>query len=284
MSRRHAKLRDLWPFLALAAATGIAARLVPRTPQPLSYHHFADQRSWLGVPNFGDVVSNLLFLLAGLSGLAFLSGKASRDRFIDPRERWAYVFVFVGLALTAIGSAYYHLAPDNARLVWDRLPMTIVFMPLVAAVITERIDVRLGLWLLPVLIAIGVGSVLEWHFSEQRGSGDLRFYAAVQLYSLLALLTALLLSPRYSRGSDLLVVAGFYVLAKVLEAADRQIFSLGNLLSGHTLKHLAAGAAGLWIVCMLRKRRPISPPAPTEIYRLQIIFPATIVDMAAPLN
>jgi len=265
MSRRHAKLRDLWPFLALAAATGIAARLVPRTPQPLSYHHFADQRSWLGVPNFGDVVSNLLFLLAGLSGLAFLSGKASRDRFIDPRERWAYVFVFVGLALTAFGSAYYHLAPDNARLVWDRLPMTIVFMPLVAAVITERIDVRFGLWLLPVLIAIGVGSVLEWHFSEQRGSGDLRFYAAVQLYSLLALLTALLLSPRYSRGSDLLVVAGFYVLAKVLEAADRQIFSLGNLLSGHTLKHLAAGAAGLWIVRMLRKRRPISPPAPTEI-------------------
>jgi hypothetical protein len=140
-----------------------------------------------------------------------------------------------------------------------------VFMPLVAALITERIDVRFGLWLLPVLIAIGVGSVLEWHLSEQRGSGDLRFYAAVQLYALLALLTALLLSPRYSRGSDLLVVASFYVLAKVLEAADRHIFSLGNLLSGHTLKHLAAGAAGIWVLRMLRKRRPVSPPAPAEI-------------------
>jgi len=78
---------------------------------------------------------------------------------------------------------------------------------------------------------------------------------------LLALLAALLLPPRYTRGSDLLVVASFYVLAKVLEAADRQIFSLGNLLSGHTLKHLAAGAAGLWILRMLRKRRPISPSA-----------------------
>jgi hypothetical protein len=265
MSRRHSKLRDLWPFLALAVAIGIAALFVPRTPQPLSYHHFADQRTWLGVPNFGDVASNLLFLWAGLWGLAFLTGKSSRGQFLDPRERWPYAFVFLGLVLTAFGSAYYHLAPDNARLVWDRLPMTMVFMPLVAALITERIDVRFGLWLLPVLIAIGVGSVLEWHLSEQRGSGDLRFYAAVQLYALLALLTALLLSPRYSRGSDLLVVASFYVLAKVLEAADRHIFSLGNLLSGHTLKHLAAGAAGIWVLRMLRQRRPVSPPAPTEI-------------------
>ena len=264
MKRVHLKRRALWPFLVLAIAVAIAALLVPRTPQPLSYHHFADQRTWLGVPNFGDVASNLLFLVAGIWGLVFLSGKSSRDQFLDPRERWPYVFVFVGLVLTAFGSAYYHLAPDNAHLVWDRLPMTIVFMPLVAALIAERVNIKLGLWLLPVLIAIGVGSVIQWHLSEQRGAGDLRFYAAVQLYALLALLAALLLPPRYTQGSDLLVVASFYVLAKILEAADRQIFSLGNLLSGHTLKHLAAGAAGIWVLRMLRKRRPIFPPARAE--------------------
>jgi hypothetical protein len=193
--------------------------------------------------------------------LAFLSGKSSRDQFMDPRERWPYVFVFAGLLLTAFGSAYYHLAPDNARLVWDRLPMTIVFMPLVAALIAERIGVKLGLWLPPVLIAIGVGSVIAWHLSEERGSGDLRFYGAVQLYALLALLAALLLPPRYTRGADLLVVASLYMLAKIFEAADRQIFSLGRVLSGHTLKHLAAGAAGFWILRMLQKRRPVSLPA-----------------------
>jgi hypothetical protein len=247
--------------LALAVAVGIAALLIPRAPQPLSYHHFADQRRWLGVPHFGDVASNLLFFVAGLWGLAFLSGKSSRDQFMDPRERWPYVFVFAGLLLTAFGSAYYHLAPDNARLVWDRLPMTIVFMPLVAALIAERIGVKLGLWLLPVLIAIGVGSVIAWHLSEERGSGDLRFYGAVQLYALLALLAALLLPPRYTRGADLLVVASLYMLAKIFEAADRQIFSLGGVLSGHTLKHLAAGAAGFWILRMLQKRRPVSLPA-----------------------
>ena len=52
----------IWPFLALATAVATAALLVPRASQPLSYHHFADQRNWLGFPNFGDVASNLLFL------------------------------------------------------------------------------------------------------------------------------------------------------------------------------------------------------------------------------
>ncbi len=247
----------IWLFLALAAAVGFAALLIPRTPQPLSYHDFADRRSWLGIPNFGDVASNILFLVAGLWGLAFLCRRSNRERFIDARERWPYVLVFLGLLLTAFGSAYYHLAPDNARLLWDRLPMTVVFMPLVAAMIGERINMPLGLWLLPVLMAVGLGSVLQWHLSEQRGAGDLRFYAAVQLYSLLALLAALLLPPRYTQGSYLLVVAGLYVLAKLCETEDRPLFSLAHFVSGHTLKHLAAGIAGLCILRMLQKRLPV---------------------------
>jgi hypothetical protein len=135
--------------------------------------------------------------------------------------------------------------------------MTVVFMPLVAAMIGERINLRLGLWLLPVLMAVGIGSALLWHLSEQRGAGDLRFYAAVQIYSLLALLAALLLPPRYTQGSYLLVVAGLYVLAKICETEDRPLFSLTHFVSGHTLKHLAAGAAGLCILRMLQKRQPI---------------------------
>jgi hypothetical protein len=256
MSPALSKRSAIWVFLVLAAAVAIAALLFPRTPQPLSYHHFADTRSLLGIPNFGDVASNILFLVSGLWGLAFLCRKSSHGQFIDSRERWPYAFIFVGLVLTAFGSAYYHLAPDNARLVWDRLPMTMVFMPLVAAQIVERVSLRLGLWLLPFLIAMGIGSVLLWRWSELQGSGDLRFYGAVQLYALLALLAGLLLPPRYTRSSDLLVVVGLYVLAKICETGDREIFALGNILSGHTLKHLAAGAAGLWILRMLETRQP----------------------------
>src|SRR5882762_875872 len=207
----------IWLFPVIAAALGIAALLVPRIPQPLSYHHFADRRSWLGIPSFGDVASNILFLVAGLWGSSFLCRKSSQERFIDARERWPYVFIFLGLLLTACGSAYYHLAPDNTRLVWDRLPMTVVFMPLVAALIAERVWVMLVLRLLPVLTAIGIGSVLQWYSSEQQGVGDLRFYLAVQLYAVLALFIALLLPPRYTRGTDLLVVGALYVVAKICE-------------------------------------------------------------------
>jgi hypothetical protein len=231
--------------------------LAPRIPQPQSYHNFADQRGWLGIPNFGDVTSNLLFALGGTWGLIFLFRKSEQERFLDSRERWAYLLVFLGLLLTAFGSSYYHLAPDNARLVWDRLPMTLAFMGLVSAMISERLSVPVGFYLLPVLLLIGAGSVVLWWYSETRGAGDLRFYAAVQVYAVLILPVLLLLPPRYTRSWDFAVVFGFYVLTKIFETEDRQIFSLDqHTISGHTLKHLAAGAAGFWIVMMLQSREP----------------------------
>jgi hypothetical protein len=129
-----------------------------------------------------------------------------------------------------------------------------VFTSLVAAVIAERVSVRAGLWLWPVLLAIGVSSVLHWHASEVHGHGDLRSYAAVQVYSATVLLLTLLLPTKYTRGFDFAMVVGFYVLAKALEIADRAIFSLGDIVSGHTLKHLVAAAAGYWVLRMLKKR------------------------------
>jgi hypothetical protein len=58
--------------------------------------------------------------------------------------------------------------------------MTIAFMSLVAAVIAEHISLRMGLWSLPILMAVGLASVLQWNWSEMHGAGDLRFYTAVQ--------------------------------------------------------------------------------------------------------
>jgi hypothetical protein len=133
--------------------------------------------------------------------------------------------------------------------------MTIVFMSLVAAMIAERISVRAALWLWPILLAIGILSVLQWHWSEQAGHGDLRFYAAVQVYAVLVLLLVLFLPARYSHSSYLAAVVAFYVLAKLLETFDRQVFALGHIVSGHTLKHIVAGLAGYWILRMLERRR-----------------------------
>jgi hypothetical protein len=248
----------VWVLVAFTIAVLAVAALAPQVHQPLSYHDFADQRSLAGIPNFGDVASNLLFAASGALGLFFLLGKRAQEHFVDPRERWAYVFIFLGLLLTAFGSAYYHLAPDNARLVWDRLPMTLAFMGLVSAMISERVSVAAGFYLLPLLLLVGVGSVVLWWYSEARGAGDLRLYAAVQVYAVLILPVLLLLSPRYTRSWDFAVVFCFSVMAKIFETADRGIFSLDrHTISGHTLKHLAAGTAGFWILRMLQKRQPI---------------------------
>jgi len=252
-----AKRTGIWVWLGVTVAVITVALLGPRIAQPLSYHNFADQRGWLGIPNFGDVASNVAFAVVGVWGLMVLVGRAGLVTFVDARERWPYVLVFAGMVLVAIGSSYYHLAPDNDRLVWDRLPMTIVFMSLVAAMIEERISVLAGELILPVLLFVGAFSVFRWHLSEVLGVGDLRFYAAVQAYAILTLLVILLLPPRYTRSGDLLAVVGFYVLAKLLETCDRAVFSAGHLVSGHTLKHLAAAAAGWWILRMLQRRKPI---------------------------
>ncbi len=247
-------------LLVLTAAVALAAVLAPRIAQPQSYHHFADQRAWLGIANFGNVASNLPFAVAGIWGIVLLLWKPCRMQFMEAREKWPYFILFVGLLLTAWGSSYYHLAPGNTRLVWDRLPMTIVFMSLVAAIIMERVNVKAGLVLLPILLIVGAFSVVHWYMSEARGQGDLRFYAAVQLYAVLIVVLALVMPPRYTRTYDLAIVGAFYVLAKILEMADQPIFSLGHFVSGHTLKHLAAAGAGFWILRMLVKRQALSPP------------------------
>ena len=112
-------------------------------PQPLSYHAFADCRAIWSIPNFFNVVSNLPFLVGGVAGLAVIWNGGGR--FIDRREQLPYLVFFLGALLTSLGSAYYHLAPDNPRLVWDRLPMTLGFAGLVSAALAERMDARFGL-------------------------------------------------------------------------------------------------------------------------------------------
>jgi len=243
---------------ALTVAVVAAAAIQPRIPQPARYHRFADHRALLGIPNFCDVVSNLAFLVVGLWGLVFLRRQDRESPvFLTPAERWPYVVLFLGVTLTALGSAYYHLAPDNARLAWDRLPMTLGFMGILAAVIAERVSVRAGTISLLPLLALGLISVVQWRASERGGAGDLRLYLLVQFFPIFLIPLLLLFFPaRYTRGGDFLLAFGFYALAKAFEFFDRAIFRATHLVSGHTLKHLTAGLAIYCLVRMLQKRRP----------------------------
>ncbi len=249
-------------LIALIVAAVIAMLFVPRIAQNPAYHQFADARNLLLVANFPNVASNLPFLIVGALGLISVArphGANAGHSFLDGRERWPYAVFFLGVALTSFGSSYYHLAPGNDRLVWDRLPMTVAFTAFLAAIIAERISVRAGLTLLGPLLIAGGASVFYWHLTEQRGAGDLRPYVLVQFYPLLAILLMMYLyPPRYTRSLDIAGALGFYALAKVLEVLDVQIFQLGGIVSGHTLKHLAAALAPFWILRMLERREPVA--------------------------
>jgi hypothetical protein len=249
--------------VVVGVLAGSFLTLWPTIPQPLDYHNFADQRPFAGVPHFLNVASNLPFLLVGIAGLWFMASPRSRrpGAFLEPAERWPYWLFFLGLALTGIGSAYYHADPTNARLTWDRLPLTVAFMALFTAVLAERLSWQLAIWLLGPMIAIGMGSVLYWHWSETQGTGDLRPYLIVQFMPLVALpLLFVLFRPRYTGTGDLLAALGCYVIAKVLESLDRQVYMQGGIVSGHTLKHLVAGLGSYFVLYMLQRRRPVVIP------------------------
>lgn len=237
-------------------ATAVAVLFVPAIPQNAAYHQFADQRTFWGIPNSFDVVSNIPFLLIGLLASWSLLFQPSRTMFASETERALYVLFFIGAACVGVGSGYYHLAPDNDRLVWDRLPMTLGFMALLAALLAERISPKVGLYFAPALVLMGLLSVVYWKFTEGRGAGDLRFYGFVQYFPLVLVpLLLWLFPPLYTRSLDYLGVLGFYVAAKMAEHFDRLIFRLTHTVSGHTLKHLLAAAAVAWIFRMLLRRR-----------------------------
>ncbi|MDR4514421.1 alkaline phytoceramidase [Nitrosomonas sp.] len=261
----HATRKWLILLLVFSIAVVLLAVTMPPTSQPHTYHQFADQRTLLGIPNFMNVVSNLAILLSGLLGLSYLWRSYRRPdgteqrHFLTTAEYWPYVVLFASVVLVAPGSAYYHWESNNASLLWDRLPIAVGVSALLAAVLSDRINPRLGLWALPALIFMGAGSVIYWYWSEQQGAGNLNYYIVIQFYSLLlAVLLSLLLPSRYTRGSDINKAIGLYAVAKFAETFDQQIFDLGQIISGHTLKHLFAALSIWWIVRMLKKRTPVS--------------------------
>lgn len=243
--------------LSLAAAAAVAL-LVPPVAQWPEYHDFADRRAWLGIPNFADVVSNLLFTLVGLMGLRRLA----RDRgrlFLDPREAVPWSVFFLGLVILGPASAWYHLAPDNAGLMVDRLAMSVVFMAWLAIHLSERLAPRLGLLALPWLLALGAWAVLYWYGSELAGRGDLRPWGFVQFWPVLLILFLIWRTPpRYSRGADVPAVFAFYAAALLAEWLDRPVLEWTGLISGHTLKHGLAALGAYWACRWLVRRQALA--------------------------
>jgi len=236
------RYRPVLVLLGLMAVSLAGLLLLPAIPQDQSYHDFADQRTLLGMPNFWNVISNLPFVPIGAVGLWQI------------RREPATIVLFLGILLTGFGSAYYHWNPSDNTLLWDRLPIALSFMAILVIIIEERINRRAGAILLWPLLALAVYSLLLWRWTD-----DLRLYAWVQFFPFLAMLLMFLAyHSKYTGTYYWIVGAVLYAIAKVFEHFDREIYSIGFIVSGHTLKHLAAAAACFAILRYFQLRKPIT--------------------------
>ena len=241
----------------IAAAVVIIASVFLFTnpiPQDPAYHNFVDARTLFGVSNFWNVASNFPFLVVGLAGLIYVYRYADDVCAAGPGS--AYLVFFIGILLTAFGSSYYHLEPGNDTLVWDRLPMTIGFAGLLTIIVAEFVSARAARSMLVPLLLIGFASVEYWAWTEANGAGDLRPYAIVQFLPML-MIPVILLSyrPVFGDVSCFWWMMAFYFIAKLLEFFDASVFSIGGLISGHSLKHVAAALTPTVFLYALWSRR-----------------------------
>ena len=232
-------------LISLFAVSFIAMMFFGKIEQTQSYHNFADNRTFFGIPNFFDTVSNLLFSFVGMTGSWFVYKNVRKE------ARYSWLTLFAGVTLVSFGSGYYHWNPNDSTLVWDRLPLIMGFMGLFSALLTEFINPKLEKFLLVPAVLLGALSVLYWHYV-----GDLRFYIWLQAVTLLAITAVIIMyQGRFTLRRYLLYTFGFYILSKFAEFSDRTIYSAtNNILSGHTLKHILAALAVFSVYLMLKRR------------------------------
>lgn len=250
--------------LGIMALLTLVGLTLPAIAQPEAYHHFADQRTLWNIPHFCDVVSNLVFTLAGALGLTRLQTGVARAR----ADALPLATFFLGLTLTGFGSAYYHWAPTTQTLFYDRLPMVIAFAGIIGAFLTQKVSTRIGRLGLGWALGLGLAGM-----ATSVVTGSLTLYLTLQFGGLLGMLTGLVFlrgrdTERFPWGS----LMGWYALAKVLELGDQVVWDVTlNVISGHTLKHLAAGMAGVvvlkWLAAVvtrsslaIHKRASLSKP------------------------
>ena len=231
-------------LLAVALIGVLVAALLPPIHQDLAYHDFADRRPVLGIPYGLNVLSNVGFLLAG----AWAFVRVMRTP-LPAWERAAGMLFAAGLVLTGLGSAWYHAAPSNATLVWDRLPLSALFPTVFAVAIGDRVSERAGRLLLVPLVAGAIASVLWWQRTD-----DLRAYAVAQFLPMVLIPLMLALFDGHRPTRPLLIGVVVYAAGKLAEVSDGPLLAAGGIVSGHTLKHLLAALAAIWIVQWLSAR------------------------------
>uniref|UniRef100_A0A0E0JF77 Pentatricopeptide repeat-containing protein n=1 Tax=Oryza punctata TaxID=4537 RepID=A0A0E0JF77_ORYPU len=208
-------------------------------------------RNLLGVPNTLNVLTAYPLLLAGVPGLVLcLCGSGCFG--ISLRwEALGWFLFYAGNVAAAFGSAYYHLKPDDDRLIWDRLPMMISASSMLSILVIERVDERAGLSCLLLLLSlILVSSACE------RVLDDMRLWVVLNSAPCIAIPAMLFLfPPKYTHSRFWFLATGFYLLARFEGLADRKVYSVNRyFISGHSLEHLCFAMVTLILTVMLSFR------------------------------
>lgn len=236
--KRKATLQENIWMLILA---GVCPWLLPIIHQSDAYHHFADNRMFLNIPNFMDVFSNVGFMFSGLYCIYILY---KYNSYIQHEILPSLVTFALGTLLTAAGSSYYHLNPENATLMWDRLPMTITFAGLLGVMAYQiSKDYFFTTIMLMTSLVFGIAAVLYWNETS-----NLTPYIFMQFGGLLWLIFHMY---RYKKEELLKwpALIACYILAKLMESLDVIIYqATSNIVSGHTLKHYVAAAGVTYLV------------------------------------
>jgi predicted membrane channel-forming protein YqfA (hemolysin III family) len=252
--QRHSSKKICW-FLAISSALLIFILFcLPPIPQPESYHDFGDKRIFWGIPNAYNVLSNLPILLFSFVGIVLLLKK--RVKRADKQQRGLWFIFFGSMAMVSIFSAFYHLKPNNFRLVFDRLAISWAVMSFFLAVLNDYLN-KLSTILIVSLYGLATSSVFYWLLSEMHLQGDLRFYGYIQFVPIILVLGLAIFFPKEKRDYSLILLAFLmYFFAKIAEQYDIQIFyGLKGMLSGHTLKHLLSALGLLFLVFFAYKKR-----------------------------
>lgn len=172
----------------------------------INYCDFADKRCIHGIPNIGDVISNLAFILAGFYQYVY-----------NDNINLGIICILIG-----IGSTYFHWTPSLITLYWDRLPMIIGM----AYIMYQYTEIAFQELLLHGLLSL--------EYRER--TNDLSLYVAYQLNMIIFLI--------WTNGFSLPVI--FYIMAKEFEDYDKEVYTATKqIISGHTIKHILAGIAML---------------------------------------
>ncbi|RDX64278.1 hypothetical protein CR513_57185 [Mucuna pruriens] len=238
----------------------------PRIPRSPKHHRFFDMRNLLGVPNTLNVMTNFPFLVVGVLGLVLVL-EGCVFNISSQGEVWTWALFYAGITGVAFGSAYYHLKPDDHRVLWDTLPMMVAFSSLLSSLVVERFGQRIGLCCMFALIVAAFLCVLY----EREGAevakfyaefcllvgcriyNDIRFCMMFQFTLPLAIpVIAVMYRSKYTHSRYWFLSTGVYMLAKFEGVTDKKLYHVNNyIISGHSLEHLCLALIPVLLSIML---------------------------------